>query len=110
MTATLLGATVAYGGQPTISGYIVERWTGPGGAEIDHEDVHDAAGARVSRIEFGIYPKITATLIATTGTFTEFPEGGMCTATGYTTYFVDSCAPVNSKGAKRAELSMTKIF
>ena len=110
MAATLLGATIAYGGQPTISGYIVETWDGPGAAEIASEDVEDADGKRVSRLIFGVYPKISATLKATTGTFSEFVEGAMCTATGYTAYYVDSAAPALSKGQKRIALQMTKIF
>jgi len=40
---------------------------------------------------------------------TDFPEGAMATATGYTAFFVDSCQINKSRGAWRVNVSMTNI-
>ncbi len=106
---TMLGATVIYGGQTTVAGYIVMSHD-IGGANISSEDVESAAGAVVTRLVFQVQPKVSFDLIATTGTFSEFPEGAMSTATGYTAYFVDSCAITLVKGAKHGKIAMTSIF
>ena len=108
MAATVIGGTIVVGGQSALTGYIVTTQT-PGGADIDMEDVDDAAGARASRLIFKVDGKIQLSLIATTGTFAEFPEGAMCTMTGLTDYFVDSCVITKTRSAQRAEVSMTDI-
>jgi len=107
---TLLGATVVYGGQTTITGYINASQEGPGSANISSEDVENADGKVVSRLIFQVQPKLSLDLICTTGTLTEFVEGAMCTATGYTAYYVESCAVTLVKGAKHAKIAMTSIF
>lgn len=107
---TMLGATVIYGGQATITGYINATQDGPGSANISSEDVENADGKVVTRLVFQVQPKLSLDLIATTGTFTEFVEGAMCGATGYTNYFVDACAITLVKGAKHGKIAMTAIF
>jgi len=108
MAATVIGGTLVVGGQTSVSGYIVSQET-HGGADIDMEDIDAAAGTRASRLIFKIDGKKTLSLIATTGTFSEFPEGGMCTATGLTAYFVDACPITKTRSAQRAEVSLTNI-
>ena len=108
--ATLLGNTqLAYGGQPTATGYIVES-TEDGGADIDMEDVENASGTRRNRIIFKKDEKLRLNLIKTTGVpTTDWPEGAMAAVTGFTTYFVDSCTEAESKGATRVTVNLTKI-
>jgi hypothetical protein len=104
-----IGATLAIGGQVAITGYIVVSEKN-GGANIDMEDIDAASGVRSTRIIFKVDAKKELELIALTGsTFAEFPEGTMCTATGLTTFFVDSCNITETKGATRATVSMTNI-
>ena len=109
MAATVTGTDTNEGGQPAVAGYIVADST-LGGADVDMEDVEDALGARVSRIVYKTDGKISLNLIVTTGTVaTDFPEGALCTVTGFTEYWVDSAVQSYSKGSTRAAVSMTDI-
>ena len=105
---TKIGTTLVTGGQTAVAGYI-NTSEGTGGANIDSEDYADADGARVTRLIYQVDATLTLNLIATTGDFTEFPEGAMCTATGLTNYFVDSVVKTEVKGATTAVISMTNI-
>lgn len=114
MTATLLGATVIYGPDGTtvsaLPGYIVLSQTS-GGNEVSNEDVEDAYGKRQSRIVMGVYPKEQLTLVATTGTFTEFVEGALVAGvTIYASYYVSSLSVVKVKGARQGTVTLDKIF
>lgn len=108
MAVVNLGTALSLGGQITIAGYIVSE-DQPGGADIDMEDVDDATGERASRVIYKVDDKRQLTLIATTGDFSEFPEGAMCTAAGLTDFFVDSAPVTKTRGAKRGVISLTKI-
>lgn len=106
---TMLGATVIYGGQTSISGYInLTENVGPG--DVSSEDVENADGKKVTRLVFQVMPKLTLTLVATTGTFAEFVEGAMCTATGWTAYYIDSLSIAKVKGARQGTVNLTSIF
>lgn len=108
--ATQLGTTLIIGGQRTLTNYIVES-DEVGGNDIDMEDVLDAAGARATRIIFKIDEKAKLSLICKTGATpaTDFPEGGMCTVTGLTAWYVDSAPIVKTKSAQKVNVTLTNI-
>ena len=100
---------LAVNGQPTISGYLVESWD-IGGGSPEIEDVKDAAGAQHTRIVYeNRMAKVGGVLMALGASAgAEFPEGGLCTATGYEQYYVDSCVKSTTKGVTRFTVSMTR--
>jgi hypothetical protein len=110
MAVTVIGGTIIIAGQETITGYIVEKDSrNVQAGAIKMKDVMTAAGIRHCRIVFQKDPKISLTLIATTGTFSEFPEGAMCTVTALSQYFVDSCKIDKTEGEQRAQVELTNI-
>jgi hypothetical protein len=113
MATTVIGADLNKGAG-TLSGYYIQSAT-VGGADIDMEDFEDGAdGSRISRFVYKVDDKVSLELLAA-GTMTEgdittdFPEGEMAAATGYTAFFVDSCQINKSRGAWRVNVSMTNI-
>ena len=96
------------GGQPAIAGYEVESWTP--GFRVVSEDYDKGAGDRLCRVVYDRIATITASLLVTSGTpATDFPEGQMCTVSGYTNYFVNEAKPVKTKGVTRLDIDMEAI-
>lgn len=94
-----------------LANYIVESSTS-GGKEIDFEDVFDANGLRATRLIFNRYPIINFVLIATTGATNpaaDFPYGNMCTLTGMTSLYVESCEIATNKGATRVTVTLKNL-
>lgn len=110
MADILPAAAVTAGGQPTITGYIVESWEPQVGGNIQSEDYQNADGSHNSRIVFEKrMDRINVSLILTTGDGSEFPNGAMCTATGYTSYYCDGFVTTKNKGATRMTGTLEKI-
>lgn len=110
MATTQIGTTLTLTGQSAITNYIVET-DELGNADVNMEDVIDAAGQRVTRIIYYKDTKLKLNLIckANAAPATDFPEGAMCTVTGFTSYFVDSAPISRSKGAQKVTVSLTNI-
>jgi hypothetical protein len=111
-----IGTTLATGGQVsagvgTFTNWTVEKTT-TGDVNVDSEDIEDEDGALTSRLIFKRHAKITLSLISkgASGTAaqakTDFPMGNMCTLTGLTSYFVESCSIENSKSAVRVSVTL----
>lgn len=97
----------------TLTGYTVNQRV-EGNADIDFEDIMDEDGARKTRIVYQVDKKLNLDLLLVAGSPSavptdDFPEGGMCTVSGLTAYFVDSCPITYTKGATRVQPSMTNI-
>ncbi|MDB4403274.1 hypothetical protein N9204_00400 [bacterium] len=106
------GLATAYKG---LTGYITESMQ-VGNNEADMEDVFDEDGAFHARLIYETRAKLSLTLVATTGDFSEFAENAMCThdssgASGVdlTDYFVDSAPVDRSKGPARITVNLTNI-
>jgi len=107
--ATQIGTTLEIGVN-TIENYVVQS-INDGGSDIDSEDIMDENGGRTTRIIFQVDDKVSLDMVAKDGATpeTDFPEGAMCTVTGYTSFFVDSLTVESTKGAKRVRVDMTNI-
>ena len=99
------GVQATVGGLPTHTGYTVVKWDTNAAGDMDKEDHKDELGAqkvrivyekRMTKIEFELWA-----CAASPGTGSEVPEGAMCTLTGYTKYFVNSCQKSVGKGITR---------
>jgi len=104
-------SALAIAGQPTISNYDVLEWNINGGGNVQSEDFEDAAGAFRGRV---VYEKRMTRISGrlqwlAAGDGSEFPEGAMCTATGYTDYYVVSNRMVYTKGATISEVELEKV-
>lgn len=110
MATTITGlTTITYGGQTTITGYIVLR--DESGFDIKDELIEGAAGADVAALIYQAKPTKKFRLIVTTGTpATDFPTGLMCAVTGLTTYRVRSAPIPKEKGAQIIEVEMVADF
>lgn len=104
MATITIGQAFSIGGQTAISGYVVLEE----GTDVDvvMEEQEDADGAIVALFIFEKRPIVNLTLVATTGTFSEFPKGALCTATGYTDYYVQDAKIVKSKSAMKGTITL----
>jgi hypothetical protein len=111
MAATIIPtAAVTVDGKPTITGYIVETWDIAPGGTPDQEEIKDGAGAHHSIVVFeNRMDEIDFALIVTTGDTTEFKNGALCTATGYTDYQCRNVRVAKSKGAQRITGQLVKV-
>lgn len=108
MPATVIGGTLVIAGQTAIPGYITESDVQNSEAgEAKEQDVDKADGSLHAKIIFQKMPRRVLTLIATTGTFSEFPEKAMCTVTALSAFLVDSCVRTLTKGEQRAVVTLT---
>lgn len=115
----IIGAAVVTGGQAaaglgTFTNWLVERCV-TGDVEVDSEDIMNEDGLLYSRLIYNKFEKIQLSLISkgAGGTaaqaLTDFPAGNICTLTGLTTYYVDSCSITSSKSAVRVEVTLKNL-
>jgi len=99
-----------HGSSVTFTNYIVESAT-DGTREIDSEDIMNEDGLWVTRLVFRREKTVQLNLIAKAAAtpLTDFPAGAMCTVTGLTTYFVDSCEVAKSKSAQRVSVKLIQL-
>ena len=105
-----IGTALDAGSGTTIGNYIVESIT-TGDKDVHSEDIRDEDGVLATRIVKQTMNKISLSLIAKSGATpaTDFPVGAMAVATGYTSYYVDSCSISKSENAARVSVSLTNI-
>jgi len=112
-----IGKSLLVGGQVvinavtvTFTNYIVES-TDDNEIDMEHEDIYNEDGKRVTRLIFQKDTKATLNLIAAAGATpsSDFVPKAMCTYGALTPYFVDSATVKKSKSAQRVSVSLVNL-
>jgi len=110
MAGTQIGTEYIIGVGTTLATYTVTSIS-QGSDDISSTDVNDENGKLSSRLIKDVWDRVDLELIAktTADPDTDFPKGGIATATGFTDYYVDDMSYVRTEDHMRVSVSLQNI-
>jgi len=112
MAATQLpGDKYEVGGQPTIPGYEVIRWSAS--RDVRDEEITNGAGEFDGMLVYEnrqLSYDFELLCLAAANPATAFPKGAMCTIAAYTNFFVEEAQVEAAEGVKRVTGRLVQVL